>query len=263
MSSPRIGIQLASLRLPFRKALQVAARLGAGGVEIDARTDVRPDELSQTGLRQLRKLLSELNLQVSAISFPTRRGYDVTDDLERRVLATQAAMRLAYQVGAPVVVNRVGRVPEDRESARWKTLCDALSGLGAYGHHVGALLAARTGAESGSELARLLSALPGGTVGVDFDPGSLIVHGHSPYEAVDALGASVLHVHASDGVQDLAEGRGLRVPIGQGCADFPALLDVLDQHRYRGWFTVADCDTDDTASELGDAIQYLKSLVKS
>ena len=51
--------------------------------------------LSPTGLRQFHKLLDDLNLRVSAVAFPTRRGYDEPDDLERRVLATQAAMRFA------------------------------------------------------------------------------------------------------------------------------------------------------------------------
>ena len=74
--------------------------------------------------------------------------------------ATQAAMRLAYQLGAAVVVNRIGRVPDNTESAPWRCLCETLGSLGNYGHHVGALLAARTGTESAAHVARLLAALP-------------------------------------------------------------------------------------------------------
>ena len=48
-----IGIQLASLRQPFKKALHTAASLGAEAVEIDARNESWLRELSQTGLRQL------------------------------------------------------------------------------------------------------------------------------------------------------------------------------------------------------------------
>ena len=54
-----IGIQLASLQMPLKKALSTAARLGAKGIEIDARNMLPRESLSRTGLRQLRKKLEE------------------------------------------------------------------------------------------------------------------------------------------------------------------------------------------------------------
>ena len=108
MTNVKIGIQTRSLRQPLKQAIQTAARLGAEGVEIDARTELPPAQMSQTAIRQFRKLLGDLNLRVSAVSFITRRGYDVAGDLERRVLATQAAMKMAHAIGASVVINRVG-----------------------------------------------------------------------------------------------------------------------------------------------------------
>ena len=76
----KIGIQTRSLRQPLRQALVTASRLGATGVEIDARHELRPSDLSRTGLREFHKLLGDLNLRVSAVAFPTRRGYDDPDD---------------------------------------------------------------------------------------------------------------------------------------------------------------------------------------
>ena len=58
-------------------------------------------------------------------------------------------------------------------------------------------------------------------------------------EAVEALGPRILHVHARDGVRDLARGRGLEVPLGRGSADFPGLLGALENFSYRGYFTIA------------------------
>ena len=68
------GLCLESLRQPLKKALTTAAEMGADGVEINARTELRPSELSRTAVRHLKKMLADLNLQVSAIHFPTRRG---------------------------------------------------------------------------------------------------------------------------------------------------------------------------------------------
>lgn len=48
----RVGIQLAGLRLPFRKALTVASELGADSVEICARTELNPQQVDSTGLHR-------------------------------------------------------------------------------------------------------------------------------------------------------------------------------------------------------------------
>ena len=71
----KLSVELACLKLPFKKALLMARELGAEGVEIDARHELRAEELSQTGIRQVRKMLEDLNLRVSAVAYRTRRGY--------------------------------------------------------------------------------------------------------------------------------------------------------------------------------------------
>jgi sugar phosphate isomerase/epimerase len=205
-------------------------------------------------------MLEDVNLKVCALAYPTRRGYDVEEDLSRRVEATKAAMRLAHDLGAGVVINQVGRVPSKPEGRSWQSLVEVLTDLGRHGEHVGALLAAETGSESGDDLARLIAALPAGTVGVNFDPGNLIVNGFSASEAVGVLAPHVLHVHAKDGVRDLAIGRGLEVPLGRGSADFPTLLGVLEERGYRGCFTIERSDGEDPVFEIGQAVKFLRSL---
>lgn len=260
MSSIRIAVQTRSLREPLKRALHTAARLGAEGVEIDARTELVPAEMSRTGVREFRKLLSDLSLHVSAVAFPTRRGYDVADDLERRVLATQEAMRFAYELGANVVINRVGEVPDDTNDVRFGRLVEVLTALGAFGQRAGARLAALTGQESGPQLARLLEALPDQSVGVDLHPSGLIHHGHSPAEAVAAVGRYVLHVHACDAVRELGQGRAIDVELGRGSAEMPVLLGQLAEFNYRGWVTIDRRDAADPVTEIGNAVAYLRSL---
>ena len=260
MPALKIGVELASLRLPFKKALHMAAEWGVDAVEIDARGEIRPQQLSRTGLRQLRKTLDDFRLRVSAVGFRTRRGYDTPADLEPRIAGTKAAMELAYQLGASVVVNHVGRVPTDEGCDAWRLLVEVLDELGRHGHRVGALLAAETGTESGEDLARLLAALPERAIAVDLNPANLLVNGFSPREAVDVLGPAILHVHATDAFRELATGRGARAPLGEGAADYAALLGALDQHGYRGYFTVAHPSADDPIQAAADAIGYLRRL---
>ncbi len=260
MSELRIGIQLASLKQPFKKALHTAAQLGADVVEIDARGSIEPRDLTGTAVRQVRKMLDDLNLRVCAIGFRTRRGYSNLDELDRRVEATKQAIDMAYSLGAPVVINQVGRIPESMGGPEWDTLCQVLSDLGRHGQRAGALLAAETGTEDGAVLKSLIDAIPPGSVGVNLDPGNLIINGFSAQEAASALGEHVMHVHAKDAVRDLAQGRGIETPLGRGSVDFAEIIGVLEHHGYRGAYTIEREHSQDPAKEIGYAVEYLKNL---
>ncbi|MBX7167524.1 MAG: sugar phosphate isomerase/epimerase [Pirellulales bacterium] len=260
MPALKLGVRLASFRQPLREALISAARLGVGAIELDARSDVRLQDMSQTGVRQLRKLLEDHGLRVAAVRFRTRRGYDLADELDRRVEATRQALRFAHQVGAPLVVNRVGHIPEQPQGPAWDLMRGVLAELVEYSARAGALLAAETGGEDGPALARLLDALPEGALAVDFDPGSILVNGFSPLEVLAAVGPAIRHVHATDGVRDLARGRGLDVPLGRGSVDYAALLGALEERDYRGYFTVGRPGADDPVTEATAAIEYLNSF---
>lgn len=257
----KVGIQLASLQLPFKKALHIAAELGANGIEIDARNDLKPRDLSRTGLRQLRKTLDDRNLRVCAVGFQTRRGYDVLDDLDRRVEATKQAMQFAYDLGAAVVINQVGQIPAEPNDPQWDLLVQVLTDIGRFGLRVGATLAVETGTEDAETLQRLLDVLPDGSIGINLDPGNLIINGFSATAAAKRLGQHVIHVHAKDGVRDLAQGRGLETQLGRGAADFPEILGILEEHEYRGYFTIERQHASDPILEIGQAVQYLRNLV--
>ncbi|MEE2642990.1 MAG: sugar phosphate isomerase/epimerase family protein [Planctomycetota bacterium] len=256
----KIGIQLNSLRQSFKRSLETAARLGAQAIEIDARHQLKPANLSRTAIRHLRKTLEDLNLTVSAVTFQTRRGYADPDGIERRVEATKSALKMAYDLGTNVVVNQIGRIPDEEQQDQRNLMLATLSDIGHTGQHVGAFLAARTGTEGGQVLRNLIEQLPAGSLAVDFDPGNLIINGFSAGEAVRELGAHVIHVHARDGVQDLAQGRGLEVPLGRGSADFPHLLGVLEEHQYRGFMTIQREHAADPLLETGQAVEFLRNI---
>lgn len=259
MPQLKIAVDLAATRLPLKKALHTAAELGASAVEIDARSEITP-QLSRTGVRQLRKILDDLRLRVSAVRFRTRRGYATLADLDARVAATKAAMELAHDLGSSLVTNHLGLIPSDPESPAWRTLVEVLSDLGAHGHRVGAELAAETGASGGEPMARLLADLPEGTLAVNLDPGGLVENGFSPVEAVSALGPAIRLVHASDAHRGVPGHPGEPAPVGRGDVDFPELLAALEERGYRGYFTVGDQTSDDPKEAIGRAVRYLSRM---
>ena len=253
-----IGIQLASLRQPFAKALETAARLGAQGVELDARNELRPRDMGETARRHLKKKLEDFGLKVAAVAFPTRRGYEVADDLERRIEATKEAMTFAYQIGCRTVLNYVGHIAEEGPD-RDRQL-QALEELGRHGQRVGVFLCATTGAESPEILKGLLDSLPEGHLAVNLDPGALLINGQSPREAVSLLARDIMHVRASDGVRDLAQGRGIETQLGRGAADFPELASMLEEQQYRGYFTIQRRHADDPVEEIAQSVQFLQNM---
>lgn len=278
--------------MPLKKALLTAAKLGAQGVEIDVRTDVRPEELSDTGRRQLRKLLDDLNLRVAAVRFHTARGYDEPENLERRVDGTKQAMRFAYSLGAGVVVNSIGQIPmiasqtanaadelqsnsiaesshlssthlSSSEAALVRShglLVQCLTDLARYGQHVGAMLAAETGSEPGEQLAAFLDSLRETALGITFNPGNLIVNDYSVDDAIKKCASHTLLVHAKDAVRDRARGRGVEVPLGRGMAEFPQIIASLEEHRYRGWYVIERDWSEDIVTSLDYAVKFLRNL---
>lgn len=260
MPELKIGIGLSSLKQPFKQALHTASRLGATGIEIDARNEIRPSELSDTGRRQLRKMLDDLNLRVAAVRFPTQRGYEVLADLERRIDATKEAMRFAYSLGANVVINAVGYVPEDVNHVAYDQLQVSLGDLAGFGQHVGAMLACETGSEPVERLVGLIDSLAEQTIGIAFNPANLLVNDCYSEDAIAVCASRTLVVTARDAVRDLARRRGMDVPLGRGSIDFPQILGQLEQQRYPGWYIVDRPNSDQPIQDLGNAIQFLRAL---
>ena len=258
MAEINLAVRLSALKMPFRRAIHAAAKLGASSIEIDARQEIHPSQMSETGLRQLCKLLEDLNLRVSSLRFQTRRGYDHVEDLDRRVDATKETMKLAYRLGTSVVVNAIGHVPHEQSDPRWVTLQQVMNDLGRYGAKVGAFLCAETGSEDGKTLSELLNSQEDAFVGVAFNPGQLVINRFSAAEAMDELKDRIQIVYAVDGVLDLAAGRGIATPLGLGSVDFPELLGKLEDQHYRGRFVVGRADSNQ--EEIAQAIQYLREL---
>ena len=95
---------------------------------------------------------------------------------------------------------------------------------------------------------------------MSYDPGNLIVNGFSASDCLSQFGRNIIYVHARDGVRDLARGRGLEVPLGQGTVDFPLTLATLEQLGYGGFLTVDRQQSQNPVADVGDAIAYLREV---
>lgn len=255
----RFALDLSHFAPGLRKSLPAAAALGLQAVQLDARGEITP-ALSTTALREVRKLLEDLNLRVSALTYRTRRGYSEPERIEPRVEGTKAALELAYALRAPVVINHLGPIPAETDSSRWKLLLDVLADLGTFAQRTGAMLAAETGGQNAADLTRLLATLPEGTLAVAFDPGSLARHGFPVTEAVEALAPAIAAVRLTDASRGSGYQPGEYVPLGRGCVDLPAVLSILERADYRGYLTLGAQNSNDPAADVRQALDYLRRL---
>ena len=239
--------------------------MGADGVEIDVRHELRIADFSQTALRQFRKLLDDLGLRVAAVAFPTRRSLGDSEELERRLLAIREAMDFAYKIGAGIVLHHAERLPifseEGEDDPATQTLLESLTLLAEHGDRVGARLAISSGADPQTQ-SQLFGRLPEGTIGAALHPAALVTAGADVAEAARWLGDRVLYVHAVDAVREFAGGSGnaVEVELGRGGADLPGVLGTLEEHGYRGWVTAQRTAGSDPAGDLANAVAYLRAI---
>ena len=260
MEPSRLSVPTLSLSRDLRRGLARARELGVRGVEIDGRRGVAAEQITQTGLRQIRKWLDDEGLVVSAVAFPTRGGYADADRLEARIAATKSALELAHALGAQVVTNHIGDIPPvpapdaDEPDPAWQLLVDVLADIGRWGHRVGATLCAEAGRAAPADLLRVIAALPEVSLQCDIVTGSLLVHRHDPVAAVETLGAHIGFVHVTDAVAGSYAGRGRPAPLGTGEVDVPAVLGALEERAYRGWIGLEPADESAGMAELAAAI---------
>lgn len=253
------AIHLESLRLPLKSAIATAASIGADAIEINARTQLRPAEMTRTAVRHFKKTLADFNLKVASIHFPTRRGYATAEALEQRIEATKAAMTMAYELGCNVVVNQIGRIPETDNDA-FNTITQALSDIGNHGNRCGAKLAAQTGIDDGETMKHLIDRLPVGSLEIDFDPAGLMFHNHNVGDAMKILAPHVAHVRTRDAVEDLSQGKRVEVQLGRGSVDWAQLLGLLEEKNYSGYLTVQRDAESDAVIQCAQSLEYLTQL---
>jgi sugar phosphate isomerase/epimerase len=255
-----LGVRLESLGLPFRPALEQAARLGAAGVQFDAVGDLSPDALSQSGRKSLLALLRTLNLQLTAIGCPLRHTLDVAENQQPRLEHVRKVMTLAYELGPHLVVLTAGQVPEKEDTPDARRLRESLTDLHRHGDRVGTTLALETGLESGPALAAYLATFDTGCLGANLDPANLLLRGFDPLEAVAALRERIALIHARDCRKGGVSRAAREVPLGAGDIDWLALVEALREAEYRGWLVVEREEGNNRLADVTAGVAFLRRL---
>jgi L-ribulose-5-phosphate 3-epimerase len=256
----KLGVSLEAFRVPFRTALARASKLGVSGVQCDAVGDLAPQRLTATGRREITHLVRSHNLAFTALVCPLRRGLDEPLDLEPRLARIREVMSLSFELDARIVIVEAGRIPEDRLDPRKETMTESLQNLGSHGDRTGTILALQAGLDSGAVLANFLSQLDTGGLGVNFDPGNLLLNGYDPVAELSALRGRIVHVHATDARRGGASRSIGAVLLGRGDLDWLQLAGNLAAQDYRGWVVVERAGNP-TETDMATSVALLRRLI--
>ena len=297
----RLAVATEDFGQPLRQAILLAARNPVQGLRLNARTEVRPEEFSDTALRQLKHSVEEHQLRVAGLMYSSRHSLHDPQHLDQRLDGIRAAMMLVRKLGTTELLVRVGRIPdpdqqqpeparggptnEDVDSLRnpfsfapttqalmstsgppearqFELLCDIVNDLIAYGSRHGAPLQRQLAAFDVERITRLMSRTVAGPVSLVFDPATCIMTGGSPVRLFRDLYRHVGYIRARDAQKDV-DGGGIEMPLGDGSVDWTELLPTLEEAEYSGWFCIERTGGDQRDEDVRSAVQRIRQLLPS
>lgn len=240
---------------PLETALAEGAEIGYAGFELGNKF---PKESTA-----LLAVLGKYNLACVSGWYSGRLVHRSVDE---EIAAVGPHLKLLADSGATVMVygevadaiqgepRPLYKRPRFTSAAQWQAYADKLTAFAAhtlahgvrlsYHHHMGAYI------ETPDDVDQLM-ALTGPEVGLLFDSGHITFAGGDPVAVLRKHIGRVSHVHCKDvrpAVVKLARNGNwsflqavingaFSVP-GDGCIDFKAILQLLQQHGYHGWLVV-------------------------
>lgn len=181
-----------------------------------------------------------------------------------RVEALKKASDFAREVGVQDVITHAGFIPENPNDPAYPELIVALRHIAMYCKRNGQYFSFETGQETPTTLLRAITDVGTGNLGVNLDPGNLIMYGKAnPVDALDVIGKYVRGVHAKDGeYPTTGQKLGHEKPLGQGRVNFPAFVAKLKDCSYTGALTIErEISGEQQVADIKLAMDLLRPLL--
>lgn len=257
----KIGVCLEALAVPLRQGLPMIARMGVTGVQISSIGDLSPERLTDTGRRELRTLLKGFDLQLTALNCPLRHGIDVFENQELRIEHIRRVMALAFEIGARLVIVQCPPIANEAKSQRAKSMRESLLALGQYGDRIGTTLALEIGFDPGEKVRDYLNTFDVGSLGINYDPANLMMHGHDPVKNLLPLMGKILHVHARDARVARVSHSATEVPLGAGDIEWLGFIGTLAAVEYHRWLVIDREAGNNRAADIEAGVRFLKRVI--
>jgi len=293
----RLAVATEDFGRNLRQSISLAARSRVRGLRLNVRKEVRAEEFTATGLRQLRHFVEEHQLKVAGLYFQTRHALADREMLEQRLDGLRAAIELARPLGTEEILVRIGRVPdpdgrESREGSQptnndvdsltnpfsfaptgpgagngqvceakqFRHLCEVLQDMAAIAGHQGASLQLIPASYDTARLRRLFSEVSTGPVGLVFDPATCVMSGRNPIDVFRDLYSHVGYVRLRDACRDV-DGGGVEVVHGDGSVDWSEVMAVLTEAESSLWMCAERTGGDQRGTDAAHAVNRINELL--
>ncbi len=278
MKSMAIGVTAWSLQIPevkFREIIRTIKedlqlrliQIGAFG-RLELTEQVRDEWL---------KAITDYDMEVSATcvaftgedysSLAAARatvGFIDPEQVEPRFRHLQDMAELTTALGVNLLTTHIGYVHPDTGHPGYRHLLDATRrAADMLGERDIALGLEVGGLETAEDLLGFLRAVGRDNVKINFDPANLVrANMGDPIQALDVLGAHVVHVHCKDASYPRAEGQwGEDVALGRGEVDFARFVQKLKDIGYQGPLMVENEGRDMGIEDVRIGLELLRGSV--
>ena len=273
MSDLEVGVMLNNLERDRLRAFRVAAEQGFRVVHTSALPEAwltGPERgryvaaARESGL-SIHTMFAGFDRQSYADLASVRRtvGLVLPQLREDRLRVALLYADLAAELGVTCLAAHVGFVPHDPAHPDYAPLVGAVRTIADRCSARGQTFNLETGQEPSAVLVRFLRDVDRPNVGVNFDPANLVLYGtDEPVAALDRLAPYVGGVHCKDALPPpRPDELGTEVPLGQGAADWPALVRSLHAVGYVGPLVIEREHGPRVVADVAAARAYLQRLV--
>ncbi len=161
----------------------------------------------------------------------------------QRLAELHQASAFATKINVRKIATHVGFLPENPDDINFTGTVAALRNLATAMEARGQYFLFETGQETPVTMLRTIEAIGTANLGINFDTANLILYGKAnSLDALDIFGKYVMDTHLKDGLYPTDGMKlGRQVPLGEGRANIPAIVDKLDALGYDGAYTI-ECE---------------------
>ena len=257
MIRQKTGVVLESLRLRIKDGIKAASTLDFQGIQIDAtQREIAPENLSQTGRRELKRIIDLNRLCLCALGGELGVGFTNHNEFDFIIKRTKEIINLALDLQTNIVTLQIGSIPTDNGTTHWRAVNTALSEIGQHAENYGCRLAVKASYDNYSTLKDFLKSLHTDGVKLIYDPASLMITNKDPINGIYELHEYIVHTNLWD-TRQTEEGRQIEVPIGDGIIPVEEFASALDSTGYYGSYVINSKTMRDPIENIKKSKGYL------
>ncbi len=281
----KIGTLADWFKVGVLNGIKTSRDVGAEGVQLYAWDLLHPDRITDEFTSDVKKTALETNQEIVALCGELGgHGFEIKEDNPKKVKYLKGVIDIAVQLDCKIVTTHIGRIPQDKHSARYHNMKDACKEVSDYAAKHNVMIAVETGPETIATLVEFIKDCQTDGFGINYDPGNLVmVTQDDEVQGVYTGRDYIVHTHAKDGVfkkylgteaaYEIFATGGIEAlssitdyfvetPLGQGSVRWIEYLLALKDIGYDGYLTIEREVNENAKADIIIAVDFLKNTIE-